>query len=304
MKPMLDSRVRSKKQRQKIVRGELEVARFKIPYRIFGNSDKHMLCVGGAKQSMAVFKSFVSRFTPEYSVILVDLPGHGKAKSLSGGQFATLDEQIEVLKALLEATSDGRRSLSVFGASWGTIVASGYAAKYPGIVDKMVLGSFGAKPNQTMTKVIRGGYDLYYKNGPEAIGPLIIQCFGSQIPEGYATNIIKQFSGMSHEEYLAFYEHCDFVAETENITEHIELAKIDADVMIINGENDSVIDLNDVRKATQLIKNCVWEVVPDAGHFLHFEDLAIIERYAAFFEGELSGVHLTSIVPKSESIAG
>ena len=62
----------------KTVKGELKLGRFLVPYRIYGEAQKTIICISGAKQTMAAWRSFVSHFINEYSVVVFDLPGQGR----------------------------------------------------------------------------------------------------------------------------------------------------------------------------------------------------------------------------------
>ena len=81
----------------KIVKGELELGRFLVPYRIYGEAEKTIICISGAKQTMAAWRSFVSHFVDDYSVVVFDLPGQGRATILSGPPGISFDEQVDVL---------------------------------------------------------------------------------------------------------------------------------------------------------------------------------------------------------------
>ena len=173
----------------KIVKGELAIGRFLVPYRIYGESQKHIVCISGAKQTMAAWRSFVSHFITDYSIVVFDLPGQGRATILSGDPGITFDEQIEVLHSVIEETTPGNSTI-LAAASWGTIIAAALAARYPDLVDKMILGSFGAKPSKAVIAVIREGQGLFDGDQSDEIAPLMIRKFGQQIPDSHKKQMI------------------------------------------------------------------------------------------------------------------
>ena len=265
----------------KIVKGEIQEGRFVIPYRVYGESDRLLLCVSGAQQTMAVWKPVVSYFSREYSIVVFDTPGQGRSRILYGSPAITLDEQVDVLHAIVRKTY-GYAPLHLAAASWGTIVASAYAARHPGSVEKMILASFGVKPSAAMLDVIRAGQKLYDQGrGPE-IALLMIQRFGGQIPEAYQRRIVEQFRQMSQEQFESFYAHCDFVRDTGHIDRFVDLGNIKAHTLIINGDHDTILDLEDVSFARSKIPSCEVQIVPGAGHFLHFEREEILDVYKEF----------------------
>ena len=265
----------------KITKGEFQLGRFHVPYRVYGEAEKTIVCVSGAKQTMAVWRSFVSYFVPDYSVAVFDLPGQGRSKILSGPLAVSLDEQVDVLhKVVCETRRDEPAHLAA--ASWGTIVAAAYAARCPAAVDKMILGSFGARPSKTMLEVIKEGKRLVDQGESPQVGSLIIERFGQFIPDSYKSRIIEQFQQMSREQFLAFYAHSEFVESARDIKDFVDLQNIKASTLVINGQHDAILDLEDVERACAQIPQCEFRVISDAGHFLHFEQEGILDIYKEF----------------------
>jgi pimeloyl-ACP methyl ester carboxylesterase len=87
---------------------------------------------------------------------------------------------------------------------------------------------------------------------------------------------------MTDDQARAFYNHSCFVESAGHIIEHIPLDRIQARTLIVNGAQDTILDLEDMRIAGSIIPNCEIRVVEDAGHFLHFERPEILGVYAEF----------------------
>ncbi len=266
----------------KIVKGELAFGRFLVPYRIYGDAEKHIVCISGAKQTMAAWRSFVSHFVSDYSIVVFDLPGQGRASILSGELGVTFDEQIEVLHHVVSETTPNNGSTILAAASWGTIISAALAAKQPDLIDKMILGSFGAKPSKAVVDVIRAGQGLFDGDKTEEIAPLMIEKFGQQIPESHKKQMISQFKGMSRKDFLSFYEHCKFVEQATDIEDFVTLGNIKASTLIVIGEHDAIIDISDIEDASTRIPDCEFIMIPGAGHFLHWEKPEILHRYSEF----------------------
>jgi pimeloyl-ACP methyl ester carboxylesterase len=86
----------------KTAKGILESGRFRVPYRRYGDHPDILLCVSGILQTMAVWRAVAKRFSRHFSVIIFDMPGVGRSEILSGGAHVTVEEQLEVVHALLE----------------------------------------------------------------------------------------------------------------------------------------------------------------------------------------------------------
>lgn len=265
----------------KIVKGELKLGRFLVPYRIYGEANNTIICISGAKQTMAAWRSFISHFVADYSVVVFDTPGQGRATILSGEPGISFEEQIEVLHRVIDETNRNGKVI-LAAASWGTIVAAALAARHPEMIDKMILGSFGAKPNKAIIEVIREGQRLFNENKTDDIAPLMIEKFGQHIPDSQKRQILDQFRGMSREQFLSFYEHCEFVEQATDIEDFVDLAKIKAKTLIVSGEYDAILDQDDIAEASARIPDCEFKMIPGAGHFLHWERAEILHTYSEF----------------------
>ncbi len=265
----------------KIEKGEFNQGRFLVPYRIYGEAKETIVCISGAKQTMAAWRSFITHFVSNYSVVVFDLPGQGRASILSGEPSISFEEQIDVLHNVIDTTNRNGKVI-LAAASWGTIISAALAARHPELVDKMILGSFGAKPNKEIIEVIREGQRLFDENKTEDIAPLMIEKFGQHIPDSQKRQILDQFRDMSHEQFLAFYEHCEFVEQVSNIEDFVDLAKIKASTLIVSGEYDAILDQGDIKQASTRIPDCVYKLIPGAGHFLHWEQPDILHTYSEF----------------------
>lgn len=270
---------------KKIV-GEFKGERFSIPYRLYGSSNKLIVCISGAKQTMSAWKSFVMRFHNEYSVLVFDLPGQGRSRIVSGELGVSLSEQVDVFhELLLHVEADRYDSRFLIGGSWGSIVAASYLDRYPMLFDKAILGSFGTKANAVLTSIIEQVQTFIDAGRGAEIAPLMIEKFGKLIPESLKRQIIGQFNDMSEEQFTSFYEHSKFVTQMGDLKGHIDFQSISVPVIVVMGQYDTIMDLFDTRIATGLFKQAEFRLVKGAGHFLHWEDVGILEIYADFFSG-------------------
>ena len=268
--------------KMKIIKGEIEEGRFRIPYRIYGDSKERIVCICGAQQTMTSWSSFVSRFSKEYSVIVFDLPGHGRAKIIDGPPFLPLHEQIEVIHKVV-LNIHGSEPMGLASASWGSIIGAGYASRYPHMVEMLILGSFGGRPSKKMLETIEKGQIMVRENRGDELGHLIIDTFGQRIPDLFKRSIINQFKNMNEEKISVFYANSELIKNVRDINKKFDLSRITAKTLIVNGELDTIINLDDIKFASTQIADCEIRMVPDAGHFLHHEKKEILEIYHEFF---------------------
>jgi pimeloyl-ACP methyl ester carboxylesterase len=265
----------------KTTKGTVHVGRFEIPYRKYGDSDHMLMCVSGALQTMAIWRTVVKRFAVNFTVVIFDMPGIGRSEIKSGSAHVTVEEQLEALHALIEETHPGGE-LTLAGASWGTAIAAAYAALNPDAVQHLVLSSFGMKPNAGMKKLVTRAIEVYQGGDYVQGAHLILEMFGNQIGEAYRKQIIAQFESLNDAHAEAFYEHTANIMKLGSLDDVIDLTQIKARTFIINGALDTIIDIEDMYVAERLIPDCEIRLVEGVGHFLHFERPELLDDYAEF----------------------
>jgi pimeloyl-ACP methyl ester carboxylesterase len=261
----------------KIRKGSLVVGRFEIPYRIYGNEGPLIVCLNGVQQSMAMWHSFISRFSRTFRIVVFDFPNQGKGKIISGICTVALDEQVEIVKEVAkEANSTGR--IILCAASWGGVVALLYTMRYQAGVHTLILASMGTKPNARMVETIKKGMALSPESRQE-MSETLIQSFGQNLPETVKEKIVTQFRTMSRENLESFYEHGLFVLSTKQLTDVVNLKSIRTKTILISGETDSIIDQDDVRYLASQLPNAELKVIKNVGHYLHLEDKTVLDIY-------------------------
>jgi len=268
------------------IKGSFESGRFLVPYRVYGSNGPHIICINGIQQSMAMWQSFVERFASRYRIVLFDFPNQGKAKIVYGPSRMSFDEQVAILKAVLEETktNDG---VTICTASWGGVVAVDFAAKYPEKVKKLILASLGTRPNKTMIETIKKGAAIDFKDRSK-MSEVLLKSFGADLPQGVKQRIINQFQAMTEESLRAFYEHGLFVISSKRLSESVDLKKIKAKTILLNGEKDTIIDLEDVKFLASQIPHSRMIIVKGVGHFLHLEREEVLDIYDDILRREVA----------------
>jgi pimeloyl-ACP methyl ester carboxylesterase len=105
-----------------------------LHYSISGKGPAIVL-LHGFLESCEVWKNFVRRLSPDFQVITIDLPGHGKNKS--AGDFITMDVMAEEVHQVLKSLN--LSGCVMVGHSMGGYVALAYAEKYPKTLKGFIL---------------------------------------------------------------------------------------------------------------------------------------------------------------------
>jgi len=265
----------------KAEKGLLEFGRFRVPFRRYGEHPDLLICVSGVLQTMAVWRAVAKRFSRHFSVVIFDMPGVGRSEICRGPAHVTIAEQLEVVDALV-GSIEAPGALTLAGSSWGTAIAAAYASQKPDAVAQLILSSFGMKPNAVMAHIIERAQVLYDTGNYAAGADLIVEMFGQQIGPTYKRQIEAQFANLSEENAETFYQHCRNILTLGHLQESIDLRRIKARTLIVNGAEDRIIDLDDMWMARDLIPACECLLVEGVGHFLHFERPEILQDYEDF----------------------
>jgi pimeloyl-ACP methyl ester carboxylesterase len=268
-------------------KGKLDLGRFRVGYRIYGDSGPFLICVNGALQTMGSWHDVVLKFSGSYRILLFDAPGQARGSILSGSAAVNIDEQVEVLRSLIHEILGKKEDLHLVGASWGAVIAAIYAARYPEYVKFLLLASFGLQPSPQMMKVVEGARQLYFSEHRSDGAKLIIEMFGQRLSEENKRRMILQFQNLTNEQFDSFYEHIKVIASTSHLTDYADLGKIRAKTVIVNGADDQLLDNRDLEAASKLIPHNELRIIPDAGHFLHLEREEILDIYGAYLKANI-----------------
>ena len=265
------------KSSSKAIKGEVKIGRFIIPYRLYENEGEHIVCLNGVQQSMAMWQSFISRFSSQYRIVVFDFPNQGKGRIFSGSPCVTLDEQVDILSGVLKATRVSRE-LTLCSASWGGVVAVAFASRYPQAAKRLMLASLSSRANKNMMETIKKAFEINMENRQE-MADTLINSFGGNLPEVIRQKIINQFFSMSEENLRTFYEHGLVVMSTKEISSVVNLKNIKAKTTLIMGQKDTIIDLEDIKCLASQIPNCTIRTIENVGHFLHLERKEVLDIY-------------------------
>jgi pimeloyl-ACP methyl ester carboxylesterase len=259
------------------LKGKLDVQRFVIPYRVYGEGARTIIFINGVQQSMAMWHTFVRRFSRHYRIVLFDYPNQGAGRVVSGTSLLSLDEQVDILSAVIEATS-GEDQLSVCSASWGGVVALAYAVRYPERLRTLILASIGTRANQKMIEIITKGLEMPIKDRLE-VAETLIDCVGQDLPASMKKRIVSQFQRMGAEALQAFFQHGSTVISVRELSEVVDVGKVQCRTILVHGENDTIIDIDDVRFLASQIPRSELKIIRGVGHFLHLEKEELLDVY-------------------------
>lgn len=111
----------------------------KIWYETEGTGEPVLLIPGGPGNSHTYFHPWFSDLAENYKVIYFDAFGRGKSDRAKDSTEYTFNRDVEEIELLRKAL--GYEKWIIIGHSYGGMVAQGYALKYPGSIEKLVLSN-------------------------------------------------------------------------------------------------------------------------------------------------------------------
>jgi pimeloyl-ACP methyl ester carboxylesterase len=265
---------------------ELQVGRFYVPTAQAGESGPLIVVVNGAQQTMGAWLSVVRHFAPRgFRVVVFDFPGQGRARILDGPPRVDLDDQVAITFAVMDAFSP-EEPVNLLGGSWGSVVCAATAARHPERVRHMVLGSFQTAPNRLLLQIAADGRRHIEEGDLARLADLFIEGFGRGLAETKKEQIRRQIRSLPREQAEQLRAHSFQFVDDVDISRYVDLARIRARTLILNGDADPIVDRDNLESATRRIPNCTGRLVPGIGHFLHSERPALLSTYETFFRGE------------------
>ena len=168
--------------------------------------------------------------------------------------------------------------MTVCSASWGGVVALAYAERHPEKLQSLILASIGTKANHKMVEMITKGLEMPVKDRFE-LAKSIIENFGRNLPPAMKSRIVNQFQRMDMPAFQAFLRHGLNVLAVKDLDKVVDVSKVQCKTTLVYGENDAIVDLEDVRFLASQMADSEVKVIKDVGHFLHLEKEELLDVY-------------------------
>ncbi len=197
-----------------------------------------------------------------FSTLLIDLPGFGKSNL---PQFAwTIEDYADFLSDFFQKISKSSRFLQknlsyiLIGHSFGGRVVIKFAAKYPIMVKKIILIASGGVRHKSL-KIISLKY--LSKIGKFFLKTLKLSKLSQALQTKFSSPDYLALSGIMKQIFLNVINE-DLILEAN---------KIKCPTLIIWGENDEELPLQDALILGKAISNSSVKILKNAGHFVFLE---------------------------------
>ena len=231
-----------------------------------------LILLHGWKNDVSTWWGVADRLKEHFTLWLIDLPGFGRSDTPKEG-YSNLDYAKSINEFIAKLKI---RKPTVLGHSVGGRVGIKLSANFPEKVGKLILeDAAGVKPKQDALK------PLIYA-GAKMVKLLLPNWWGVK------ERMRRQFYGAIGSDYLSAGEMRSTLTKLLNEDLTPELARIEAETLIIWGESDAV-SASSVEMGQLMyrqIKEARIEVIDGVGHFPHLESP---ERFVYWVENFLIG---------------
>jgi len=210
-----------------------------IYYEVYGKGTPLFL-LHGYTQSSEVWRDHLNGYINEYQVYLVDLPGHGKSDAFT--EMLSIKKVAQDLNGLIRHLKLDK--INALGFSYGGDVLYQLALINPLLIEFMVtIGSLGS---------------WSIKDYPE-----IEKSFTYQIAKDYPW--IKGAHKSDQQVRIMFEQFKNYSIRLSND----DLKRIKTNVLIVAGDNDQGVPLEEVIRSRKHLPNSDLWIIPNVGHGGH-----------------------------------
>ena len=251
--------------------GYLQIEDSKVHYKVSGTESLVLLLHGGDLNLSAWDRQISDLNQQNFKTIRYSELGHGKTQKGKVDLKGT-----EIINHFVNEKCNGQK-VTIIGLSWGGVLATDYALKYPDKVDKIILVSPGINgwdwfANPKTRKKYEILQKAYQDNDSLKVGKLSYKYWivgpkreESEINLKTRTKLKEMISYNINNHWGESRSSLDSINSIDRLNE------IEIPTLIISGDKDSddILEISNLYKSN--IKNAKRVVLKDVGHSLNME---------------------------------
>ena len=236
---------------------------FKIVYAEGGTGDIIIMLhgFGGNKDNWLRFAKY---FTPNYRVIIPDLPGFGDSSKPQDAKYNIMS-QVERLNLFVKELK--LTKFHIVGNSMGGSISGNYAATYPEMVKTLALfdsAGVNSPIKSERALLLEKGINPLVAKDEKGYDKLLEICFYKppQLP-----SVIKKYLAKQAIKDASLNEKIyNEITNTDLTVLEGKLNKITVPTLIVWGDSDKVIDVSSVPIFKKNIRNSQSAIIKECGH--------------------------------------
>ncbi len=223
----------------------------------------------------------IAEALPDFRLIIPDLPGFGASEALTTGH--TINDFIDWLGAFRQHIS-GQQPSYIVGHSFGTIVASHYAAAHPSTVKQLILiNPIGSPALESEQRFLVQLAILYYWLGRK-LPASAARAWISMKPATKIMSItmrktkdksIRRYIDEQHYAHFSSFANPTQLAQAFRTSVSHDVRQVAQQLriptLLIAGEKDDITSLAKQRHLHGVIDGAQLVVIPKVGHLTHYE---------------------------------
>jgi len=249
-------------------------------------SGQVILFIHGYPLNRQMWAPQVAGLSQHARVLVVDLHGHGD--SIVGDDDHSMDNLAEDCKELLESLSI-RKPVVLCGLSMGGYITLAFYRRNPELLAGMVLTATRAAAD---TPAAREGREKAIQTVKESGSGTVIEAMLPKLlsPVSLANNpelvnhVRQIMTSITDRTFIN-----DLVGLKDRPDSTRLLPTMHLPVLIIHGEDDQIVPLEEARLMQRAIPDARLEVIPQAGHLLNLEQPVAFNRAVQQFLAEIQG---------------
>jgi 3-oxoadipate enol-lactonase len=242
---------------------KLELKSGAVSYVDAGNGPP-VLLIHAFPLNNTMWASQIAALSGKFRVIAPDIRGFGESQPASSW---TLEQMADNLNECLDKL--GVKDSAVVGVSMGGYIALAFWSKYPKRVRQLVLSNSRARADNDTEKNARNDMIAAIEQSSTAILPdrMLPRLLQPNPPAGVVRNVRQMIESTSPAAavyaVMAMRDRMDFSSM---------LHRIECPTMVITGENDVIIRMEDSRAVADAISGARFVTVPNSGHLSNLEN--------------------------------
>lgn len=267
--------------------GFIHLEEVRLHYVASGDESKPlMLFLHGFPEFWYSWRYQIKEFKKDYRVVAIDMRGYGDSDKPSGVSSYRVDKLLGDIKQLIPAL--GYRSCVLVSHDWGGVLGFLFAAKYPDLVDKLVVmnGPHAATMNEYLRNNFQQAKKSWYMMFFQVpwVAELIFQIFDYETLRRIFTSSRSGLTvgKMSEEDMEAYIYSMSRPGGTTNPINYYRAAvryprgkyefnKINKPTLVIWGCKDSALNSDLAELSSKYVTNLTVKYVENASHWVQMD---------------------------------
>jgi len=267
------------------------------------NSHKPAIAfLGGAFQSFFSFKKEVQVLMEDHPIIMIDLPGQGSNRQLSG--HLSFSDFAHLLKKFIDHV--GLNKITPIGLSYGSATVYHYALYYPDRVDKLIMGGTSKKVRCSVRTLLTESIQLMEKGEMDLFSQGVVMNLINftkkhitKIPQRILQGFHKNMMKLNSNDQQRYKDNTNRLLSLDGIPSGVQ-----CQTLVSTGEFDNFTSPYEGFQVSQLIPNSTFLLIKGTDHLANLERRdKTIEIYQNFLSDQSLHTVEDIIIPTIEEMA-